>query len=166
MRKTLLIFILLIINLLTLSAQKSHEVVPYIGMQVETNTFPFGVQFRSQIKNHFWIAPDINISYGSSEHKAIVNMNANMQYVIFFPDAVDFTSFYPLIGIGWNSYKTYKVPGESRDVENGSAVLLNVGFGTDLNVTDTQFVRAEFKASFGGNSQNFFNIFLGYGFCF
>lgn len=165
MKNTLSVFIFLMISI-SLSAQKSNEITPYIGVQIETNTFPIGVQFRSQIKNHFWIAPDINVSYGSSERKAIVNMNANLQYVIFFPNAVDFTSFYPLIGIGWNSYKSYKVPGSTRDIGNGSAVLFNVGFGTDLNVTDTQFVRAEFKASFGDHRQNYFNIFLGYGFCF
>lgn len=165
MRNTL-ITLILIISTLSLNAQKQREITPYIGMQIETNTFPIGVQFRSQIKNHFWIAPDANISYGSSDRKAIINMNANLQYVIFFPNAVDFTSFYPLIGIGWNNYKKGERNGSKYVLEKGNSILFNVGFGTDLNVTDTQFVRAEFKASFGGKKQNFFNIFLGYGFCF
>lgn len=158
----LLLSLMLSVNIY---AQNQREIIPTIGINIDTNTFPVGLQFRNQIKDHFWIAPDIGIAYGSPDKSVIVNMNANLHYVIFFSPDTDFSSFYPLIGGSWHNYKTINTDNSFYDLETGSAVLCNIGFGTDMDINKSQFLRAEFKYSFG-DGRNYYNIFLGWGFCF
>lgn len=159
MKKSILIAILAIFSIAAYSQSGSKSVIIKGDYKTEVKQFGIGVGARYGITDNIRIAPDAVFMFPKDKVTGL-DINVNAEYVFKLQDGL---SVYPLAGI--NMYNTrysgqtiegFKIPSNSN-TEFG----FNIGCGFDYNLSDTNFLNAQFTYTF--NDWDYATFAVGYG---
>lgn len=153
MKKSILIAILAIFSIAAYSQSGSKSVIIKGDYKTEVKQFGIGVGARYGITDNIRIAPDAVFMFPKN-HTTGLDINVNGEYVFPLQGGL---SVYPLAGLNMYNTRT-SISGESwSNTEFG----FNIGCGFDYNLSDTNFLNAQFTYTF--NDWDYATFAVGYG---
>lgn len=156
MKKLLLIIAFAIFSVSSYAQIGDKQALVKAGYQTKSKRFGIGAEGRYFLTENIRLAPDV-IFFFPKNHTTGLDINVNLHYVFPLQDGL---SIYPLAGVNMANNR-FSYNGFSNSATDFG---FNIGGGLDYNLSETNFVNAQFQYTFSDRDCALFTI--GYGFKF